>query len=140
MICFLKNHKGFTLVEVLVSITILVLIVFVFVTLFSSSFANIFAFGEKNRAMALASDNMEALYALQPISSNEIKDFLENHYGNFVNDKESLYELHGKDKKFNFFIEANEPLEDVHGNKVTIVIFYKTGERHITLSSYIREA
>jgi len=80
----LKNKKGFTLIEVLISLAILGIIVFAFLNLFGTSFVNIYTMGGKDRAMAQASDIMEILYNQQEKSYKDL-EFKET-----ANDRDSI--------------------------------------------------
>ena len=147
----LKKQNGFTLVEVIVAVTILLVIAFAFVPLFSTTFANIFAYGEKDRAMSFASDQMEELYAIQPLSSNpdeaksEVEDKLEE--GVHIEDRDNLYKLvsennnYGADWKFNYYLGEKKPVVDddnIEGYQVDVVVFYHDGERYVELTSFVR--
>ena len=134
----IKNNAGLTLVEVIIAMTILVIIAAAFVPLFSTSFAHIFTYGHKDRAMANASELFEELYAKQPFADDdEIKDIL----GNEHNVEESNLTNYD-DKDYNYYIdESFQPITgatDVEGFKVTIVYFYQDGEKYVQLSSFVR--
>lgn len=136
----IKNQQGFTVIEVVVSMVILVIMAAAFVTVFGTGFVNIFSAGSKNEAMTIASGNLEELYARQPLSASEIKTYLSGENGNLV-DLSALYDYE-KDDAFNFTVEpvtAYTGTPDVSGSIVKIVVFYRGGERHVMLSSFIRE-
>ena len=138
----IKNKQnGFTLVEVIVSMAILSILAVTFLMTFTTGFTNIFASGNKNEAMTLASDKLELLYAKQPISDDDIvsltdsdifngKFIEENHDALYEYDKDFDYDEEGA---FNFTVEAKEL-----GYKVTIVSFYQNAERYVTLTSFVR--
>jgi len=123
------NKKGFTLIEVLISMVILGIIVFAFLNLFGTSFANIFTMGNKDQAMATASDIMEALYREQGpdgLSEADINNIL---------DSEGV----------NNGVTGINPFENENGQagfKVTITIPYRSGgqEREISLTSFFRKS
>ena len=124
----MKNTKGFSLVEVIVSIAILSVLAISFVPLFGGSFENIFTFGQRDQTTSYISDAFESLYAEQPYSSeNDIEDIL------------VVYESEW-DHDFDFSVEAKIPGSDFdnEGYKVTIEAFYRDGERSVELSSFIR--
>ena len=144
----IKGKKGFTLVEVIVSMAILALIAAAFVPLFGFSFTNIFSYGERDKAMSVASDIMEELYSLQPLEAN--KELSGSFSKNGTNDlkisdlgENGTYEYNGREFEVldfddDFTAISNE--DDITGYKVTIEFPYKEGdkERHVTLTSFVR--
>jgi len=150
---FLLKNKGFTLVEVIVSMAILALIATAFVPLFGFSFTNIFSYGERDKAMSVASDIMEELYATQPFSEeSKIADFINDDLdledldgnkiaGNEVDNENELRDDYDNKNVFNYLVKDNN-MEingtEINGYEVTIVVFYKNGERHVTLTSFVR--
>ena len=132
----IKTSKGFTLVEVIVSMAILVLIATVFVPLFGYSFTNIFSYGERDTAMSVASDIMEELYAEQPLQAGSIADI------DSIEKDNSDYFIYNDESEFNV-LEFEEDFDVVENNgitgyKVTIEVPYKDGDRHVTLTSFVR--
>ena len=126
-----QREKGFTMVEVLISMAIISLLAMSFIPLFSSSLVNIFAYGERERAMTAASDIMEHLYARQPFDNGEpdIEELINE------NNENNKYE------DFSFDDEIDkEVIEDVEGYKVTIEVKYQNEERKVTLTSFVRGA
>lgn len=134
----IKTQKGFSLVEVMVSMFILVLIAAVFINIFGSSISNIFVSGNKNEAMTVASKNMDLLYAKQPFDNNEsIENILGSNGGNLVNDVGDVTEY--KNNEINFYIDSvTDVYDNVNGYLVTIAVFYSNGERYVILSSFFR--
>ncbi len=133
-----SNEKGLTLVEVIISFAILVIIAFAFIPLFGNVFANIFFFGEKDKAMTQASDYMEVLYAEQPFGAdNEIIALLELNNGTYVDNENNLLN-YDENFEFNFTLDSFETI-DVTGYKVTIVVFYENGGQHAKLTSFFRK-
>jgi len=130
------NKKGFTLIEVLISMVILGIILFAFLNLFGTSFANIFTMGNKDQAMATASDIMEDLYRKQVNREQQGEEFDENFIASFLNSEGINYEDP---------IETINPFENENGQagfKVTITIPYQSGgqEREISLTSFFRKS
>jgi len=134
-----NNQKGLTLIEVIIAVTILTIIAVAFIPLFSTSFSNIFAYGDKDLTMAYASDQMEMLYSRQPFSNvDELKNKLSG--GQSVDTRDDLYS-YNPDYDFNYYIEGvniSDGDTDINGYKVTIVSFYREGDRKVELSSFIR--
>lgn len=132
----LKENKnnGFTLIEVIISIVMLSIILLTFLTVFSTSSINVFNSGNKNSAMNLASDTMELLYSSQPyIDSNSLVDRLKALGGNHTQPLSENY----AEKTFNFSVQ-DATLMGIKGYNVTIVAFYKNGQRHVELTSFVR--
>lgn len=146
----IKDKKGFSLVEVIVSMAILSILAVAFLPLFGTSFANIFLFGEREGATSYASDKLELLYAGQPFASEgELKGVLDNGANGQDCSGGDLYD-YDSGYDFNFCVEeTTQPIDNygsviepgeglLEGYKVTIVVFYNNGESHIELSSFIR--
>ena len=133
----LTEQKGMALVEVLVSMAILVIIALAFILVYTTAFSNTYAFGKKNAAMALASEAMEALYAIEPAAEGTIAAKLSSLNGNQVSSRDELYLETGHD--FNYLIEPVATLNGAtRGHKVTIAVFYEAEQRHVTLATFIR--
>jgi prepilin-type N-terminal cleavage/methylation domain-containing protein len=131
------GQNGFTVLEVIVAIALLLMMSAAVVTVFGSSYSNIFSAGNKNEAMAFASEKMEALYARQPINAAGIQTYLESVNGKFISTGNDIT-IYDADKAFNFSLETVQPITGVSGQKVTIVRFYRNGSAHVSLSSFLR--
>ncbi|QNO16114.1 prepilin-type N-terminal cleavage/methylation domain-containing protein [Alkalicella caledoniensis] len=117
-----NNNKGFTLIEVIISILIISIIVLAFLSIFSNSVINVFSMGNKNTAMVLASDIMEILYGSQPFENiGQLNEFLDSLEGNF-----------------SYSVQQSTLLGEIDGFNVTIVAYYKNGDRSVELKSFIR--
>ncbi|OWZ84636.1 type IV pilus modification PilV family protein [Natranaerobius trueperi] len=137
----LLDQQGFTMVEVLISMAIIALLAMTFIPLFSTSFINIFAFGERDRAMSAASDVMEHLYAAQPF---EDRDSIETKLNGLLTSAErnfSEFILKELDTEEHYQIEpSNDPkeIDSVKGYRVSLDAYYQSGGRRVTLTSFIR--
>ena len=132
-----RQQDGFTLLELLVSITALGIIVVGFLTLFNTSFINTYKLGHNTDAMATAAMRMELLIASSPLPETEIITRLEDMDGERI----AAINVLDATKEFNFHIESGSmTVSDVMvtGHRVTIIEFYNDGERHVTLTSFIR--
>ena len=130
----IKNEKGFTLIEVIVSVVILSILAVSFVPLFGFSFTNIFSYGERDKAMSVASNIMEELYAEQPLEEEfSVTDIAG------IEDNNDYFIYNGENE---FKLEKDEVLvvdsADITGYKATIEVPYKNGERHVKLTSFVR--
>jgi len=149
MVFSLESKKGFTLVEVLISIAIIGIIVGSFIGLFTTGFVNIFSTGHKDSAMAEASSYMDSLYMElynqngenipEGLTYDEIKTLLQEEGLFYGSPNSNLI-----DEKGFFIISEVEPFEEQNGtiirpgHKVTITVFYQDREREISLTSFIR--
>ncbi len=138
----IKKQDGFTLIEVIVAVVILLIIATVFVPIFRTSFVNIFTYGQKDKAMALASEKTEIFYARQPLDNNDITNIIDELSGNYVSDVNDLYSY--QNNNYNYTIEESfMPVENntnISGYKITIVAFYLKGDRHVEITSFVRKA
>lgn len=131
------NKKGMTLVEILVAFTILVIIASAFLLLFSTSVVNIFNFGAESRSVANTAEIMEAVYNIDDVSENSITDMLNDIGGKKISAPMNLYVYDG-DYDFNYYIIfINTNLTS--GYDVTLVTFYRQGEKYVYLTSFVKE-
>jgi len=120
------SNKGFTLVEILISLAILGIIVSAFVGLFGTGFANIFSIGNKDLAMAEASEVFEILYRElenERLTKGKIEEILDNQ-------NVADYEI----SEYKTIFSNGDPKG---GYEVTITIVYQ-GDREVSLTSFIR--
>lgn len=139
----LNNKKGFTLIEILISLAILGIIVFTFLNLFGTSFVNIYTMGGKDRAMAQASDIMEILYNQQEISGFENKAAIINAFPHDVtgSEDEGNFAIPGTNYTGSYKIQEINPFGDeIGGFKVLIEVFYQEngGGRQVSIDSFFR--
>jgi prepilin-type N-terminal cleavage/methylation domain-containing protein len=134
----LKNKKGMTLVEVIIAFALLAIVVAAFVLIFSSTLVNILDFGSKSKTLAEANKALEAVYSIQDPDYALIDAELNSMNGAKVTDSAYLYIINdGYD--FNYFIETtNNGVSN--GFKVTIVGFYRGGEKFVDLLAFVRES
>lgn len=124
-----KNKKGFTLVEIIITIALLGITLIVILGLFSNNIQHIFSSGKKDEAIAEASNVMDKIYSIDPGSESEIADALDitkvncNQLYNNTNANISRYCL--------------DKLSD--GFKVTVVVYYLNGKRNVSLTSFVRK-
>lgn len=135
-IAMLKNRKGVTLVEILVAFAILSVIAAAFLLLFSTSITNIFNFGAESRAVARTTENMEALYNLENPTGTDIEAELDAMNGKKALDSTSLYD-YDSNFNFNYYYEGSDTGLS-SGYEVTMVMFYRNGEKYVDLKSFIR--
>jgi len=123
-----SSNKGFSLVEVLVALTVLVILIGAFANFLGWSVTSIFDDGQKTRAIAEAEKKLERLYYSMD---------------NYASDQEyvgNCNEVTVKDPNRirNFCVEEVTHVGgNVEGYNVTVVVFYKNGERYVSISSFI---
>ena len=135
----IKNKKGMTLVEVIIAFALLAIVVASFVLIFSSSLVNILDFGNKSSTVAEANKAFEAVFSIQEPSEVKIRTEL-NSMNGAETDLANLYIMvPGKD--FNYRIEPIDYGSSIGtGYKVTIVGFYRGGEKFVDLQAFVRES
>lgn len=148
----LKNQKGFTLVEVLISMVILGIVVFSFLNLFGTSFVNIYSMGTKDRAMAKASDIMDILYREQGNAGFDaigtVRNVIANNFSGFNPGVDGDGNLTGNLFQNDASYQGNYKIKEINGHfegaipgyNVTIYVSYTaSGEQsEITLTSFFR--
>ena len=135
------DEKGFTLIEVLVALTLLIIIAFAFIPLFSSSFFNIFTYGHRDKAVAQSSEYLEVINANSTYASKAaVIEDLDDMGGYSIEPSGDSLSDHQPGYSFNYHIEENiEPYAGVTGFKVSVSVFYRAGDRHVTLTTFVRE-
>lgn len=122
------SNKGFSLVEVLVALAILVILVAAFTNFFSWNIISIIDNGQKSQAVAEAEKKLEQLYYSMD---------------NYVDDPEYVSNCNDilvkqPDRNCNFCVEEVTYIDgDVEGYNVTVVVFYKNGERHVDIHDFV---
>jgi len=129
-----KNRiEGFTLIEIIVSIAIIGIMVVSFLTIFTNSFSTIFSMGHKTESVNEAQAFIETVYQeglddIDVIAStfNSTKEDV------VTNMNSSLYDPSGSNKQ----IFHNVDTSGTH-DKVTVMVFYQNGNRHVKLSALV---
>ncbi|GAB6182081.1 hypothetical protein JCM14036_34000 [Desulfotomaculum defluvii] len=128
----ISKNKGFTLVELLISMAVLTILIVAFTTFFSWNTTSIFETGERDKALANAENVLEELF---------YKEDQEGYFtnGTYLEELELVpYEevADYKNRDRNIFVEPYSS-ETENGYSVTVVVFYQNGQRHVTISSFI---
>lgn len=133
---FLANKKGMTLIEILIAFLLMSILTSAFLLVFSSGVVNILDFGSRSRALAAANQAMEDVYSIQEPTQGLIVGKLNALNGVQITNSPDLYTYKGKD--FNYFIQYIDTTVS-SGFRVTIVYFFRSGEKFIDLESFVRE-
>lgn len=136
----IKSYKGFTLLEVVISIAIFSVIMVALINAFSSGMMNIYASGNKTKAVEKAQSYIDSVWEASVNGSikavtldNDMKNVLGS--GNYCSDTSKLYLSEGKDMKFHYI--ANENIDGKNYVKVTVVVFYQNHKRNTSITSII---
>lgn len=122
----IHQNKGFTLVEILVSLTILTILAVAFTAFFSWNAFSIFKAGDQSRAVAKAEEKLEKLHFS-----------IENYASDLEYEEcQDVYTYYARER--NFCVDEVDYVDGkVEGCKVTVVVFYQNGERYVSISSFI---
>ncbi|MEW5922015.1 MAG: prepilin-type N-terminal cleavage/methylation domain-containing protein [Bacillota bacterium] len=131
------TEKGFSLVEVLMAMAILCIVVVAFTQLMGWSFTNIFAQGEKSRAIAATAEKVDRLsYVIAGSDTPEVEMAADPErvaqYADLL-DKNIPLERR-------FYFEAAEKLLDginVAGYNVTVAVYYQDYRFHVLFEQFI---
>ena len=122
-----KRKKGFTLVELVVSIALLGMLAVVFLTMFSNGYINIIASGNRTRAVKVAETLLDkASKSANPdtINGESTESTLADLYTRAGTEQSRYYHKTVTKNGTNY-------------EELTVVVFYQSGERYITLTSLI---
>lgn len=134
---FLANKKGMTLIEILIAFLLMSILTSAFLLVFSSGVVNILDFGSRSRALAAANEAMEDAYSIQEPTQELIVAEFNALNGNQITNLPDLY-TYTAGKDFNYFIQYTDTTVS-KGFRVTIVYFFRSGEKFIDLESFVRE-
>lgn len=135
---FINQKKGFTLIEVIVSITLLSLLVVSFATLVGFNASTVFNSGKKNEALIAATEKSDKLYekVVSAPTPNEAEKALKATPG-YVTGKDQLNSS-VKTAQF-YYVKQTMKVgeEDVDGFTITVVVFYSNGNFRVELESFV---
>jgi prepilin-type N-terminal cleavage/methylation domain-containing protein len=133
----IRNQKGLSLIEMLVSLAVLSLFVVVVIQLVGFNLTSTIITGEKGQANAAAQRALERITAMvdNSVPLTEITEMTDPEYV----DLDEIY-TYTQDLKPRFFVESTSNQvgeETVNGYEVTVVVFYRNGQAYIELPRFI---
>lgn len=137
----LTRNSGLTLVEVILALAILGILAMSFLTVFTNSFSNIAAMGNRTNAISEAQAIMDSIYEADKITLNAtvIDTILTtNGFSNFQSGTQSDIDnpLYAPPIYIRYCV-ATEVRGSFNGYKVSVLVFYQGGKHSITLTSLI---
>jgi prepilin-type N-terminal cleavage/methylation domain-containing protein len=121
------NAKGFTLVEILVSIAILGIVAIFLLPMFTSGFSSLMSMGRKTNALAQAQAVIDKVYEEGTPTTTYLDSLGENvpFADAFVDGDLVRYQLNTKTVDGKSFTQ------------LAVLVFYQNGQRNVTLSALI---
>lgn len=141
---YIRNQRGLTLIEIIVSMAILAIILVVILGVFSFGFSNIAFSGQKSEELMNVQSVVDGLNArdFMTTSTQTEHDAIVNYLSGLtgktyhsVSDSTQVSVYAGYD--VNFYVSPQETVADVYGNSVTVAAFTQNGERHAQLSTFL---
>jgi prepilin-type N-terminal cleavage/methylation domain-containing protein len=136
----MRYKKGFTLLEVIISIAIFAVVSVALISAFSSGMIGIYVSGNKTRAVEQVQGYMDSVWEASrnggiktATVDTDIKDILGS--GNYCSDPSNLFLSEGKDMKF--YYKTDEVINGRNYTEITIVVFYQNRNRNVSLTSII---
>lgn len=152
---YIRNQRGLTLIEIIVSMAILSIILVVILGVFSFGFSNIAFSGQKSKELMNVQSIVDDLNAQDFMTTGigsgtkPAHDYIVTYLSGLtdktyhsVSDSTQVSVYAGYD--VNFYVSPKEAIikgvddsSSVNGNSVTIVAFTQNGERHAQLSTFL---
>lgn len=133
---YVRDKKGLTLVELLISMAILGIILVAFLSYFGFSFGNIVGAGGRTQAAHQAQSVVEAMYSKSFSGSSDIVTFLNAEGHNKVDNIANITVQSGSNP-INYNISSQQTINGTPGYVVTVVAFYDRGKGNISLTAFI---
>lgn len=131
-----RRQKGFTLIEVIVSIAVLAILIFSFVNFIGFSFTNVFVMGDKSKAIVRAREKIDVLDNM--VAADRVDEFTVD--SEYISSEalESFIRTNSTNGRWFSYKEALQQVEEhgVNGYGFTVIVFYHNGKRYIRLESF----
>jgi prepilin-type N-terminal cleavage/methylation domain-containing protein len=131
------NKKGFTLVELIISIAILGIISTAFLSMFGFGYSNITEAGIRTKAINKTQNIIESAYAKKFYNPSEIRAFMSGHGYNNITNISNLYIQSGGNETNYFVKDTITALNGTDCYIITVVVFYKNGTKNIDVTTAI---
>lgn len=130
------SKKGFTLIEIMVAIFIISILASVFLGAFANGFSNIIYSGKETKAISDAQSCMDNLWQDGENGSitntSDLVDKFDSTWHKCLTSSE-LY-TYSNNKNYYYTTITDNGINFI---KLTLVVFYRNGNSHVTLTSYI---
>lgn len=128
-----KNHKGFSLIEVVVSLVILGFLLTAILPMFVSGFSLIYIMGQKTKISNEAQAFIEAIYdkGIDEVD-NIAASYSSTKVPNQADMNDLLYDTGAADKQMFYNVTESSNM-----NKVTVMLFYNKGKRSVKFSTLV---
>lgn len=128
-----KKHKGFTLVEIVISLVLLSFLLMAILPMFVSGFSLIITMGQKTKISNEAQAFIETVYDK---GIDEVDNIAILYSSTKVTDEadmnDLLYDDSGADKQMFYNVSTSGSM-----NKVNVMILYNKGKRAVKLSALV---
>jgi len=133
-----KKESGLTLVEVLVGIIIIALFIGVFTQFMGVSLSSVFSWGERTKAITSAEEKMERINAIAVQNDGDLSSLKTDPDPEYVAHADRFVYITGKNRQFSL-VDTTKVIDgiNVNGTAVYIIAFYKNGQAHVEVTSFI---
>jgi prepilin-type N-terminal cleavage/methylation domain-containing protein len=131
----LKSNKGFTLVELIVSMAILSIIIVAFLSMFNFSFLTIVNSGKRTDAAFNAQTIIDDLYAQSSLDDvSDVRNYLTSKGYNEVVNLVDVETYTSNAVNYNL---SDTSVLSVNGASVTVVVFFNNNKNNVRVSAFI---
>lgn len=147
----LRNRKGLTLVEIIISMAILGIVTVSFLTMYTSAITTVFFMGDNNKTVVDSQAVIDRLYQGLDRSmlndSNELSDQIDllipeisGQYEVLTGNKDTdFYTYDSNAESIRFHLSEEELVSGETVNVLTMLVFYRNGSRFVETISPLPE-
>lgn len=132
-----KRYQGFSLIEVIISIAILAILVVAILSSMNFNFSHVLTMGRKTEAVQKAQAFLEAAYTSGIASIDSVATEMNCTYVSPGPLQASLYQSSQPNDVMFYAIEAKNSLDPESLDTVSVLVFYQSGSRFVTLSGQV---